>query len=109
MLRALVNGPSGRYAQDEDWDTAGFVENASYYRDGPGLSKFRNTGQFEFSKDFGDKFGFQGFRLSGTLRATYDGVYDLNDDEYGKKAGGSSAAFENFGSTTARGHLWRQR
>ena len=88
-------------AQDEEWDTAGFVENATFYRDGHGISKSRNTGQFEFSKDLGKKFGMNNFRVSGTLRATYDAVYDLNDDEYGKNAGGSRS-FQNFGSTTAQ-------
>jgi hypothetical protein len=29
-----------------------------------------------------------GWRFRGILRATYDGVYDLNDKEYGKNAGG---------------------
>lgn len=88
-------------AQDGEWDTAGFVENATYYRDGPGLSKARNTGQFEFSKDFGKNFGFNNFRVSGTLRATYDAVYDLNEDQYGDDAGGSRK-FQNFNSTTAQ-------
>jgi hypothetical protein len=41
-------------AQEGEWDIAGFVENATYYRDGQDLSKVRNTGQFEFSKDFGN-------------------------------------------------------
>jgi hypothetical protein len=88
-------------AQEGDWDIAGFVENATYYRDGPDLSKVRNTGQFEFSKDFGKKFGLSNFRVSGTLRATYDAVYDINDDEWGDEAGGSRS-FQNFGSTTAQ-------
>ena len=44
-------------AQDEEWDTAGFVENATYYRDGPDISKSRTTGQYEFSKDLGFKIG----------------------------------------------------
>ena len=88
-------------AQDAQWDTAGFVENATFYRDGAGISKSRNTGQFEFSKDFGKKFGMSNFRVSGTLRGTYDAVYDINDDEYGKNAGGARS-FENFGSTTAQ-------
>ena len=87
-------------AQDAEWDTAGFVENATFYRDGPGIAKSRNTAQFEFSKDFGKKFGMNNFRLSGTLRATYDAVYDLNEDEYGDDAGGSRS-FQNLGSTTA--------
>ncbi|MDX1733546.1 MAG: DUF1302 family protein [Halioglobus sp.] len=87
-------------AQDGEWDTAGFVENVSHYRDGPGLSKSRNTAQFEFSKDFGQKFGLSNFRVSGTLRGTYDAVYDLNEDEYGDEAGGSRS-FQNAGSTNA--------
>jgi hypothetical protein len=100
---SLVAGLSGplALAQDEDWDLAGFVENATFYRDGPGLSKSRNTGQFEFSKDFGKKMGMSGFRVSGTLRATYDAVYDLNDDEYGDDAGGSRK-FQNAGSAVAQ-------
>jgi hypothetical protein len=77
------------------------VENATYYRDGQDLSKVRNTGQFEFSKDFGRAFGLSNFRLSGTLRGTYDAVYDVNDDEWGDDAGGSRS-FQNFGSTTAQ-------
>ncbi len=88
-------------AQDEEWDTAGFVENATFVRDGVGLSKFRNTAQFEFSKDMGQKMGLSNFRVSGTLRATYDGVYDLNDDEFGENAGGSRS-FQNAGSTTTQ-------
>jgi len=87
-------------AQDDEWDLAGFVENATYYRDGPGLTKSRNTGQFEFSKDFGKKMGMSGFRLSGTLRGTYDAVYDLNDGEWGDTAGGSRS-FQNYNSTNA--------
>jgi hypothetical protein len=80
---------------------AGFVENATFYRDGPGLSKSRNTAQFEFSKDMGNKMGMSNFRVSGTLRATYDAVYDLNDDEYGDDAGGSRK-FQNAGSAVAQ-------
>ena len=81
-------------AQEGDWDIAGFVENATYYRDGQDLSKVRNTGQFEFSKEFGKAFGLSNFRVSGTLRATYDTVYDVNDDEWGDEAGGSRS-FQN--------------
>lgn len=68
-------------------DTAGFVENVTFYRESRGISKFRNTGQFEFSKAFENSN--VGLTLNGTLRATYDGVYDINDEEWGDKAGGS--------------------
>ncbi len=94
-------GATTSLAQDEKWDIAGFVENATFYRDGSGISKSRNTGQYEFSKDFGEKFGLNNFRVSGTLRATYDAVYDINDDEYGDSAGGPRS-FQNAGSTTAQ-------
>ncbi|MEQ8800601.1 MAG: DUF1302 family protein [Haliea sp.] len=99
-LAGMVMAPLAS-SQDEVWDTAGFVENATYWRDGRDISKFRNTAQFEFSKDFGRKFGLSNFRVSGTLRGTYDGVYDLNKGEFGRDAGGSRS-FENFGSTTAQ-------
>ena len=88
-------GAGGAQAQDEDWDTAGFVENATYYRDGPGISKFRNTVQFEFSKELGERMGLSNFRVSGTLRGTYDAVYDLKDGEFGDNAGGPRQ-FENY-------------
>ncbi len=94
-------GATTSLAQDEKWDTAGFVENATFYRDGPGISKSRSTGQFEFSKDLGKKFGLNNFRVSGTLRATYDAVYDINDDEYGDSAGGPRS-FQNAGSSTGQ-------
>ncbi|MBR9887187.1 MAG: DUF1302 domain-containing protein [Oceanospirillales bacterium] len=70
-------------AADTEW--AGFVENATYVRDGVGLSKFRNTAQAEFSKQL-ESDGWDNVSINGTLRATYDGVYDLNSDEFGKDA-----------------------
>lgn len=88
-------------AQPGEWDTAGFVENATFYRDARGISKSRNTSQFEFSKEFGERLGMSNFRLSGTLRATYDATYEINDDEFGDSAGGSRS-FENFASSNAR-------
>lgn len=65
----------------DDW--SGFVENATYYRDEVGLSKFRNTAQFEFQKDIASET-FRSLQFNAILRATYDGVYDLNDDEFGE-------------------------
>jgi hypothetical protein len=52
-----------------------------------GLSKFRNTLQVEADKKAGD-----GWAVHSVLRGTYDGVYRLNADEYGKSAGSKSAA-----------------
>lgn len=74
-------------ASETEW--AGFVENATYVRDGRGITKFRNTGQAEWSRQLQPVGAFSEVSFHGTLRATYDGVYDLNEDEFGEDAGGS--------------------
>ena len=74
---------------DETLELSGFVENATYFRNKVGLSKFRNTLQLEGTKILGDLGAFSEVSVNGTFRATYDGVYDLNSDEYGDGAGGS--------------------
>lgn len=70
-------------AAEAEW--SGFVENATYFRDGVGLSKFRNTAQAEFFKPI-QSDSWSNVSINGTLRGSYDGVYDLNDDEFGKNA-----------------------
>ena len=70
--------------QATDW--SGFAENATYHRDGVGLSKFRNTAQLEMIKPIETSGGWYNVTLNGVLRATYDGVYDLNDKEFGEDA-----------------------
>lgn len=72
----------------EDTRFNGYVENATYGREGVGLSKFRNTLQLEAQKRAGDVGIFSNVRFNAILRGSYDGVYDLNDDEYGRNAGG---------------------
>lgn len=67
----------------DPWNAELYYENHTAKREGAGLAKFRNTLQSEVSKNLSD-----GWRFRGILRATYDGVYDLNDKEYGKNAGG---------------------
>ncbi|MEH6577148.1 MAG: DUF1302 family protein [Amphritea sp.] len=64
-------------------DVSGFVENATYYRDSRGISKFRNTGQLEVIKPVETEGRWYNVTVNGVLRGTYDGVYDLNDDEFG--------------------------
>ncbi len=82
-------------AGETQW--SGFVENATYYRESRGLSKSRNTAQLEFSRDLtAQDGGWDAVSLHGTLRATYDAVYDLNDDEFGAGAG-SSIMIESTG------------
>jgi hypothetical protein len=76
------------FAQDTEF--RGFVENATFVRaHGVGISKSRNTLQLELSRAFNPTGLFSEFSISGTFRGSYDAVYDLNDDEFGKNSGGS--------------------
>ncbi len=70
-------------AGEIEW--SGFVENATYFRDKKGLSKFRNTAQAEFSKSI-ESDSWSNVSINGVLRGSYDGVYDLNSSEFGKDA-----------------------
>ena len=73
----------------EPWKVDVYYENDTHYRgkdntgNTVGLSKFRNTLQVEADKKFGSGWGFHGI-----LRGSWDGVYQLNKDEFGKDAGG---------------------
>ncbi len=78
------NLPDLGLTSGDPWSVENFYENHTAKRESVGLSKFRNTFQSEMSKNLND-----GWRFRGILRGTYDGVYDLNDSEYGKNAGGS--------------------
>lgn len=73
-------------ADPTEW--SGFAESVTHYRDGSGISKARLGYQLEGLKFIGDAGIFQNFSVNGTFRLTYDGVYDLNSDEFGDKAGG---------------------
>ncbi len=76
-------------ASAADAEYRGFIENVTFVRQhGIGLSQARTTLQFEFSKAFKPTGLFSEFSIHGTLRGSYDAVYDLNDDEYGKNSGG---------------------
>lgn len=74
----------------------GYLDNTTHQRNRAGLSKMRNRAVAEFSKDFGARGPFSAIRLNGTLRATYDAVYDLNSDQWGDESGGS-VTLENQG------------
>lgn len=81
---AQITAPT--HAGDIAW--SGFAENATYFRKDAGLSKFRNGFQLEGLKDIGQVGPFRGVSINGIFRVSHDGVYQLNDDEYGDKAGG---------------------
>jgi hypothetical protein len=59
-------------------------ENHTVRRENAGLAKFRNTLQVEADKSMGD-----GWAVHSVLRGSWDGVYRMNKDEYGKNAGGA--------------------
>jgi hypothetical protein len=76
------------FAQDTEF--RGFVENATFYRQhGVGLTKSRTTLQLELSRAFNPTGLFSEASISGTFRGSYDAVYDLNDDTFGKNSGRS--------------------
>ncbi|MCP4596775.1 DUF1302 family protein [Neptuniibacter sp.] len=88
-------------AGETEW--SGFVENATYHRESKGISKSRNTAQLEFSRNLiSSDSGWDNVSVHGTLRATYDAVYDINDDEFGAGAG-AQAGQDIFLETTLNG------
>jgi hypothetical protein len=88
-VRAADNLPDMGSSGGQDWRVDTFYENDTRHRKDTGLSKFRNTIQVEADKDFGGNGTFSSIKLRTKFRGTYDGVYKLNDDEYGKNAGGA--------------------
>lgn len=82
--------------ESSPWQVDVSYENHSVRREGAGLAKFRNTLQAEFDKKTGN-----GWAVHGILRGSWDGVYRLNKDEYGKDAGGAIS----MQSTTPGGYL----
>ncbi len=89
IILAAMLAPLSTTVIAGDVEFAGFLENATFVREDVGLSKMRNTIQLELEKAF-DKTGpFSSVFISGTARGTYDAVYDLNDQDYGKNAGSS--------------------
>jgi len=77
-------------SQDGTLEARGFLDSTTHQRFGEhaGIAKQRFRGQLEFSKDFGGAGVFSELSLHGILRATYDGAYDFNEDDWGEDAGG---------------------
>jgi len=76
-------------SRDGSLTARGFVEVNAFTRKDVGLTKGAVTGQLEFSKYWKPRGLFSEVSLTGTFRASYDSAYDINDDEWGKNAGGS--------------------
>lgn len=72
---------------DGTTEVHGFVENVTFNRRGRGLSKVRNTAQIELDQRLRSGDFFSNLSFHGIFRATYDAVYDLNDNEFGQRAG----------------------
>ena len=70
--------------ESSPWQVDVTYENHTAHRERTGLAKFRNTMQVEADKKLGN-----GWAVHGILRGSWDGVYRMNSDEYGKNAGGS--------------------
>ena len=76
-------------SKDGTLEIHGFLDNTYHNRKDYGITKERVRGQIEWSKIFKPTGLFSEISFHGTLRATYDGVYDLNDNEYGDRSGGT--------------------
>lgn len=86
---ATADGGQGESFVDQ-WHLKGYYENDTRNREVTGLSKFRNTIRLDGKRVFENSVGpVNSLSLTFKLRATYDGVYDLNAGRYGKDAGGS--------------------
>lgn len=84
-----------------EWRLNGFLENDTRVRDDVGISKLRNTLRLEGDREFDDFGPFMSNAFTFKLRATYDGVYDVNSDHYGKNAGGSICLEDTSGFIAA--------
>ncbi len=74
---------------DSGWDVNGYIEDQTRHRRGVGLSKIRNTAQVEVGRNFGQVGIFENFSFNGTFRGTWDAVYEVNDEDFGDRAGGA--------------------
>ena len=101
-LAIAVSGSAYAWTSaDQTLELNGFLDSTTHQRADYGLSKQRFRGQLEYSKQFNNMGPFTEISLNGTLRATFDGVYDFNADDFGDKAGSPqnnivSSAFPSF-------------
>jgi hypothetical protein len=86
---AQAQGTAAAQSTAEPWNVDIYYENDTRYRgeddtgESVGLSKFRNTLQIEADKKLDG-----GWRFKSILRGSFDGVHRMNDDQFGRKAGG---------------------
>jgi hypothetical protein len=99
----LALTPLASAVADEEIRYSGYYENATFVRDSVGLSKFRNTMQLNAERKIGEFGLFSNVSWNAVLRGSYDGVYDLNKNEYGRNAGGP-VMIENTGGGNSVPH-----
>ena len=89
LLAAWLSPAYAEYtSRDGSLTARGFVQAEAFTRQDVDLTKGAITGQLEFSKAWQPRGFFSELSLHGTFRASYDSAYDINDDQWGKKAGG---------------------
>ena len=87
MSQTALAEPGGAPGEDTRVDV--IYENATFARKDVGLSKFRNTLKVDVDRKLGKRGAFDDFGMHVKLRGTFDGVYRMNEDEYGNRAGGA--------------------
>lgn len=83
-------------SEDGSFSAHGYVDNTTHDRLRSGISKMRNRAVAEFTNDFGAHGLFSSIKLQGTLRGSYDAVYDANSETWGRDSGGA-VSLENQG------------
>jgi len=86
---ALASPARAEINLDDGTELRGFVDNVTTARKDVGLVTQRLQGQLEFFKNLPARGIFSDVSMGGTFRASYNAVYDLNDKDFGKKAGGA--------------------
>lgn len=78
-----------RADDDDSWYIRNKIDEDLQLRDNNGLSKLRTLGQSDVDKSFHDEGPFSNVKVHVTLRASYDGAYELNSTQFGDNAGTS--------------------
>jgi len=89
LVLALPAAHAQYTSRDGSMTMRGYVEANAFTRKEVDLTKASIIGQLEFEKIWKPRSFFSELSLNATFRASYDAVYDINDTEWGKKAGGS--------------------
>lgn len=103
ILASAVSGLQSlpTYADETQW--AGFAEQVTHYRRDVGLTKARSGVQLEGLKFIGDVGPFTDVSTNTILRVSYDHVYDLNSDKFGRFAGSTA---DNPATVNSNGLLY---